>query len=329
MMKVLITGGYGNIGIAVLEECLKRGHEVTVFDVQNGKTMRQARKHSRRSVKTLWGDIRNPECVSNALEDIDAVIHLAAILPPLSDANPRLCEQVNVGGVENLIDAILLRGKAALVEVSSASVMGPTQAKEPPVRPHDALVATDTYSKTKVEAERLVESRLSAYCVLRLAAVLPTNINVGYFINMIKVMFDMPLKARCEIVLDIDVAFALVSAAENLLGGGELRGKTGFIAGGPGKGCRLTNGGMLREVFGRIGLRFPRETLFASDLDNYYLDWYDTGEIQAILRYQNHSFDEWKDIIKRKLGRYAWLIRICGRPILGWLERQSKYGRGS
>ena len=67
----------------------------------------------------------------------------------------------------------------------------------------------------------------------------------------------MPLDARCEIVLDIDVACALVSAAENLANSGKLSGKKGFIAGGKENGCQLTNREMLGAVFEQIGLAFP------------------------------------------------------------------------
>jgi nucleoside-diphosphate-sugar epimerase len=326
-MNIAITGGYGNIGISVIEECLKRGHAVTVFDLDSKRSGKLSRLYLKKNVRTVLGDIAKYPDVRGAVMNQDAIIHLAAILPPLSDTNPELCEQVNIGGIKNILEAIKDAGnKAALVEVSSASVMGPTQNRMPPVKPDDLVDATDTYSSTKIAAEHLVESSGMRYCVLRLAAVLPTNIYIKYFLNMVKVMFDMPLQARCEIVLDIDVAHALVSAAENLTAGGAMCGKRGFIAGGKRQGCQLTNGEMLRAVFDQVGLPFPRDALFSDDINGYYLDWYDTEEIQSLLNYQNHSFGQWKAIIKKKLGSYKALIRIFNRPILKWLENQSRHG---
>lgn len=323
---MMITGGYGNIGIAVIDECLRRKHNVSVFDIKNKRTIKLAQKYSKKSVKTIWGDVRKPDCLYGKLENIDALIHLAAILPPLSDINPELCKEVNVKGIKNILDEIERCGnKAAIVEVSSASVMGPTQNQNPPVKPDDALSPTDTYSTSKIEAENLVESSSANYCILRLAAVLPTNINIAYFLNMVKIMFDMPLEARCEIVLDIDVAYALVSAAENISNKGALCKKKGFIAGGSKNGCLLTNGTMLKEVFNQIGLRFPNDSLFSKNINGYYLDWYYTDEIQHILGYQNSSFKKWKDIIRKKLGFYRIPIKLFGKNILKWLEKQSNY----
>ncbi len=329
-MKILVTGGFGNIGIAVLEECLRRGHSVTVFDLESKRSRRLSRKYSRDGLRTVFGDLRNPVDVGKAVAHQDAIIHLAAILPPLSDASPKLCREVNVSGVENLLAAI--RGEqsgAVFVEVSSASVMGPTQDRNTPLSPEDPLVATDMYSTTKIEAERLVEGSGIRYCILRLAAVLPTNLNLSYLLNMVRVMFDMPLEARCEIVLDIDVATALVGAAENLHAGGETAGLRGFIAGGRDHGCRLTNGAMLRAVFARLGLPFPGQALFEDQTRGYYLDWYNTEETQRILHYQNHSFEDWKTIVASKLGGFTPVVRAFKAPILAWLERQSpRHGGG-
>jgi len=132
-MKILITGGFGSIGVVVIDESLKRGHTISVFEVANKRTRRLAVKYRRRNVRVMFGDIRKPEDVSRAVEGQDVVIHMAAILPPASDALPDLCRAVNVGGTANLIHAIRSsEKKAALVFVSSASVMGATQTRTPP-----------------------------------------------------------------------------------------------------------------------------------------------------------------------------------------------------
>lgn len=324
-MNILITGGYGNIGLAVINQCLKQGHIATVFEIKNNRSKKLSSKFKRKSVKTIFGDIRVPGDVDQALTNQDAVIHLAAILPPLSDEKPILCNEVNVTGIRNLIESILKNGnKAVLIEVSSASVMGCTQNKTPPIKSTDKLTGIDTYSKTKIEAEAIVEKSGVKFGIYRLAGVSPTYININYFLNMIKVMFDMPLNARCEIVLDIDVAFALVVAAEQIYKKNELRGDKGFIAGGKTNGCQLTNREMLSSVFNEIGLVFPRDELFSDDINNYYLDWYDTVETQNMLKYQNHTFEQWKTLIKKYLYFYQLPLFLLRKPILKWLEKQSK-----
>ena len=329
-MNILVTGGFGNIGAIVVDECLRRGHTVSVFDVQNKRTQKLARKYGKRNVHVLFGDLRKAEDVSRAVVGQDLVLHLAAILPPVSDAHPDLCQAVNVGGTANLIDALqACTTKAALVLVSSASVMGPTQERIPPVRPDDPLSPMDTYSRTKIEAETLVAASGLRYCILRLAAVLPTVLNYSSLFAMIKLFFDMPLGARCEIVVDLDVAYALVSAAENLLGSGEIAGKRGFIAGGEAQGCQMRTRDLVGVVFRPIGLRIPDESLFSPELDSYYLDWYDTEETQSILRYQRHSVEGWQQIIMKRIRYVRPFLPLFKAAIVRWIEKQSPLYRAS
>jgi nucleoside-diphosphate-sugar epimerase len=297
-----------------------------VFEVQNRRTQKLARKYGRQKVRVLFGDLRKAEDVSRAVVGQDIVLHLAAILPPVSDAHPDLCQAVNVGGTANLIGALQASTtKAALVLVSSASVMGPTQKRIPPIRSDGPLSPMDPYSRSKIEAEALVTSSGLRYCILRLAAVLPTALNYSSLFSMIRLMFDMPLDARCEIVVDLDVAYALVSAAEDLLGSGELAGKRGFIAGGRAQGCQMKTRDLVGVVFRPIGLRFPDESLFSPELDSYYLDWYDTEETQSILRYQRHSVEQWQAIIAKRIRYVRPFLPVFQAVIMKWIKKQSPH----
>ncbi len=161
------------------------------------------------------------------------------------------------------------------------------------------------------------------YCILRLAAVLPTILNYSSLFAMIKLFFDMPLDARCEIVVDLDAAYALVSAAENLLGSGQIAGKRGFIAGGKAQGCQMKTRDLVGVVFRPIGLRIPDESLFSPELDSYYLDWYDTEETQSILRYQRHSVEQWQAIIMRRIRYVRPFLPLFKAAIVQWIEKQS------
>jgi nucleoside-diphosphate-sugar epimerase len=255
---------------------------------------------------------------------------MAAILPPVSDAHPDLCKAVNVGGTANLIGALQAStNKAALVLVSSGSVIGPTQKRIPPIRPDDPLSPMDAYSKSKIEAEALVTASGLRYCILRLAAVLPTVLNYSSLFAMIRLVFDMPLDARCELVLDLDVAYALVSAAEDLLGSGEIAGKRGFIAGGKAQGCQMRTRDLVDALFRPIGLRIPDESLFSPELDSYYLDWYDTEETQSILRYQRHSVEQWQAIIMKRIRYVRPFLALFKATIVKWIEKQSPLYRTS
>ena len=93
-MNILVTGAYGNIGKAVLEEILKRNHNITVFEKRNKRTLRTARKFRGIIKETIFGDITNYDDVRSAIKGMDAVIHLAAIIPPHSN-NKNICFSVN------------------------------------------------------------------------------------------------------------------------------------------------------------------------------------------------------------------------------------------
>ncbi|MCG3253700.1 MAG: NAD-dependent epimerase/dehydratase family protein, partial [Candidatus Heimdallarchaeota archaeon] len=89
-MKILLTGAFGNVGSSTLAELVKRDHNIRCFDIPTRKNKRTAKKFKKFSNKLeiIWGDLRNPLQVVDAVEGIDVVIHLAAIIPPLANERP-------------------------------------------------------------------------------------------------------------------------------------------------------------------------------------------------------------------------------------------------
>jgi hypothetical protein len=140
---------------------------------------------------------------------------------------------------------------------------------------------------------------------------------------MVKILFDMPLDARCEIVFDIDVAYALVSTAEKVTKSKEMLGVKGFIAGGKQNGCQTIVKEFIKSIFEPLGLQIPHESLFPADYNSYYLDWYDTKETQDILGYQRHSIEDWLALIKKKYGPLLPLLPLFKTVISNWLEKKS------
>lgn len=323
-MNILITGGFGNIGPYVIKECLAKGHNVTIFEVYNQRTAKLANLYNKKNVKVFFGDIRKYDDIKKAVITQDAIIHMAAIIPPMSEDKPELCREVNVNGTANIIKAIQqVNNSQILIAISSASVMGFTQNRIPPVKPYDVIIPTDNYSNSKAEVEILVKNSGLKYCILRLAAVMPTYVNITKILNLIKVIFEMPLNARCEIVYDIDVAYALVAAVENIYGSGELSGKISFIGGGKQNNCQIVVKEMLGGVFNSFGLEIPDEYLFPSDCNSYYLDWYDTDEIQSILKYQQHSFEQWKSEFIKNYHFLHPFIKLFKKPIIKYIAHLS------
>jgi UDP-glucose 4-epimerase len=323
-MKVLLTGGFGTVGLSILDLLIAKGHEVNVFETRNKNTMRQARRYSSRLAAILFGDIRNVSDVEKAVAGQEVVVHCAAIVPPYSDENKKLCFDVNVGGTQNIVRAITKHNNAApLVFTSSASVMGPTQDREPPVSVMDPVNPIDNYAQSKADAENLVRTSGIRYCILRLGAVMIRN-----FVNNIqqfKLAFEIPLRARCEVVVDLDVATAVVHAAEIISEDGLIDGATFFIGGGKQNGCQITALEMYEAIFTPLGIKVPPASLFSDNLNNYYIDWYDTEQAQHILNFQNHSLDEYRAILGEKYRLLVPLTKVGGPAINMYFRSKSPY----
>jgi len=323
-MNILITGAFGNIGRLVLAQALRRGHAVSVLEMDSKRNRKAARKWGKRARAVFLCDIRDAAAVGRAVAGQDVVIHMAGILPPASEARPDLCRAVNVGGTENLIAALRAAGRGvSLVFVSSVSVMGRTQDRTPPLCVSDAVNPENTYARTKAEAEAAVSRSGLRHCILRLAAVMPTSIFYSNLLSMFVEAFAMPLDLRCEIVVDVDAAAACVHAAEGLPGDGALTGKTFFIGGGGGKGCQMRAREMYRGIFGSVGVPVPREDLFVDGRAGYPLDWYDTEEAEKVLRFQDHTFEDFQGILGRQLRPLRPLIRLLRPLIVRYIARKS------
>jgi UDP-glucose 4-epimerase len=221
-MKILITGAFGNIGIAVIKEAYRRNHEITVFEIDNKKTRKTARKYRNKVRDVVYGNIQDFEVVKKAVKESEAVIHLAAIIPPLSKKNRQLTMDVNLGGTRNIVNAIKqTKGNIPFIFTSSASVMGPTQLEDKIVSRNDALVKTGNYEESKIKCEEFLKKNADNYLIFRLAGVLPTfsaSSFAGAF-SLLEEIFDMHPDMRLEMVMAEDVATALVTGAEKLKSG--------------------------------------------------------------------------------------------------------------
>jgi len=148
-MKVLVTGGGGFLGGAIARRLHERGDSVTAFG-------RNAYPHLQRlGIATARGDVRNGPAVREAVEGMDAVVHVAAKVGIWG--RRRDFHEVNVIGTHNVIDACRAVGVRRLVATSSPSVVdcahGLEGVDESQPYPERYLAH---YPETKAEAERAV-----------------------------------------------------------------------------------------------------------------------------------------------------------------------------
>ncbi len=151
-MRVLITGATGFLGGYVVAEAVRRGHNVTALVRPSRKL---AEGHFPNGVAIARGDVRNAACLPEALQNIDAVLHLAACV--VGDDDTQFAS--TVVGTENLLAAMVEKQVRRLVHCSTFSVYDWQQSAEQLDETSDLepnLYARDGYAISKTWQERLV-----------------------------------------------------------------------------------------------------------------------------------------------------------------------------
>ncbi len=114
MNKVLVTGGAGFIGMAVVRNLLSKGINVTVFD-RNPKEGTRTYPAGNGNVDVFYGDVRDATSVLEAVQHHDGVIHLAAMLGTQETIdNPGPVLEVNALGSINVFNAARQFGRKAV-----------------------------------------------------------------------------------------------------------------------------------------------------------------------------------------------------------------------
>jgi UDP-glucose 4-epimerase len=101
-MRILVTGGLGNLGTPTLHQLVQHGHDVHSFDLPTPANQRKARQLSK-AIQWQWGDIRDHDAVARSVAGMDVVVHQAGVIRPPAHDQPELAEAVNVGGTSNLL----------------------------------------------------------------------------------------------------------------------------------------------------------------------------------------------------------------------------------
>jgi len=120
---VAITGGAGFIGSHLTEFWLEKGAEVRIID--NFRTGKRENIKFFSDAILYEGDIRDKSFVDKALEGVDYVHNLAAMISvPESIENPYECEEINIIGLLNLLEACVKHKVKKIIHSSSAAIYG-------------------------------------------------------------------------------------------------------------------------------------------------------------------------------------------------------------
>lgn len=128
-MKILITGGAGFIGSNLCEYFLNKGNHVTCLDnFATGHRRNIEHLSSNDKFKLIVGDIRNIEDCKTATQNIDYVLHQAALgSVPRSIVDPITSNDVNVSGFLNMLVASRDNGVKRFVFAASSSTYGDSE----------------------------------------------------------------------------------------------------------------------------------------------------------------------------------------------------------
>lgn len=304
-LRVAVTGALGTVGRRTLRRLRLDGHDVVGFD----RDSRSARRAARRlGVEIRFGDIRRVCEVEELVAGCDAVVHLAAVIPPLAHRDPGLSYSVNVEGTRVLTEAMNRRSpQARLIFTSSVAVFGD--------RRHRPLILEDEtpggfdgdcYAYQKTVAEGIVRSSGLEHTILRLTYIVDETALV-----LDPLMFRMPLETPIEICHSRDVARAISSA----LTSSAAAGQTLHIAGGP--ACRTDFRAYLDAMLPLFGL--GRRPLPAAGFSrrNFHCGHMETRESQSLLAYQRIDLAGFLRRVQRRMRGLRLLVSLV-RPLARW-----------
>ncbi len=158
-MKILVAGGAGYIGSHTVQELIKEGFEVVVFD--NFST---GKKELLVGGELFEGDLMHKESIKKALgsKNIEAVLHFASLIQVgESYADPRKYYTHNLITSLNLLDVMLEAGVKNFVFSSSAAVYG--EPLQNPIPESHPLNPFNPYGQTKFFVEKVIQDYERAY----------------------------------------------------------------------------------------------------------------------------------------------------------------------
>ena len=154
--RILVTGGAGYVGSALVPRLLDAGHAVTVLDRYFYGHAAFATLAGHPELRQIEGDIRDPDAVARSLQGVGAVIHLACISnDPSYDLDPGLGKSINFDAFGPLVRAAKQAGVARFIYASSSSVYGVKD--EAQVTEALSLAPLTDYSKYKALCEDVLQ----------------------------------------------------------------------------------------------------------------------------------------------------------------------------
>jgi nucleoside-diphosphate-sugar epimerase len=242
MIKILVTGGSGFLGKAIIDELIDPSSPVAVSHIRILDQVDYIGKYDTR-IEFRKGDVRDYEFLLDAVNGMDIIIHSAAIVDWGTKSDEEIYS-VNVEGTRNVIEACREAGIRYLVYTSSLdAIFG----GKPLVNIDESIPYPEehptSYCSSKFLAEKLVRESNDAIfktCSLRPSDIYGENdpYHIGSLLKMAKGGFYVRLgdgKAQSQHTYVRNIAYAHLLAAKALMDGNEaICGNAYLITDGPG-----------------------------------------------------------------------------------------------
>ncbi len=156
-MKYFVTGGAGFIGSVLVNELLKKGNQVTVYDNFTLGEKKFLNLNSK-NLKIVKGDIRNFKLIQKIIKDHEFIFHFAANSDiPAGIKNSKLDYEINTVGTLNVLESMVKHKIKYLVFASTSAVFGyPT--KMPSTEDYGPCLPESFYGASKLACEGFISS---------------------------------------------------------------------------------------------------------------------------------------------------------------------------
>jgi nucleoside-diphosphate-sugar epimerase len=159
MIKILVTGGAGFIGSALLPLLLENDFQVRILDlcIYGTEAIKPYLDHPQ--LEIIQADFRKTDVVDQAMQDVEAVVHLGAIVADAAcDLDEKLAIEVNQQATQIIAETAQRKGVDRFIFASSCSVYGASEWLLDETSP---LKPVSLYSSTKAASESILFSMAS------------------------------------------------------------------------------------------------------------------------------------------------------------------------
>lgn len=301
-----MTGISGNMGAEVFRQTMEIP-EVEFVRVllspkkKNNKLEKRLLKKYGKRIQSVRGSVDDIEVCKSLVSGVDYVVHMAGVIPPVTDARPEASYKSNYLGAVAMVNAVkAVSPQPKYMHISTIAVYGNRNEKHPFGRVGDPLLvsAYDHYSMHKLQGERVcLDAELDNWIILRQTAMLHPNMLKDNVSDGL--MFHTALNAPLEWISSRDSGYLFKRIFERDCKG-EIPSFWNKIYNiGAGQKGRATGFDTFNDGFSLIGgttEKFFKPNWFATR-NSHGLWLADGDELEKLFNYQRDSVqDFWKEI---------------------------------